>query len=447
MIAQTTTRFREHSHYPGWSTFAMNDLESQFGRSRFSALNKKLNVFVTEDDWSKIERRTKPYRLTHRVSDLRAEFFSRRNTEPTQLLAENGDVRHVAPDNALVSKRKNENAVETTRKGWLKKSVLAAVPVNQIELQKLADHIESALIAHSGGERTAIQVDPVHANHVLKDVRSILHYSNNSVAPGCVIHKYEESLSGRMYAQDINLQTIQRQVRYASLHGLWDYDIENCHYSILHQMAQRVGHECKAINHYLDNKHSVRTEVALQLGVTEAQVKKVLISMIYGATKSTGSNAAIPKALGGADISRAFYKHPLIRGLFTDIRAATKAIVAQTKPLRGRIANFRKLEVCVEGKKPRQLLAHLLQGVEAVALEAAHDVYPGEIVLLQHDGFTATRPDLSIEKIETAIFTVTGYYLKMSRSGPLQANPLAALINLGQISANSQMCGSIKSFI
>jgi hypothetical protein len=417
----------------------MNDLESQFGRSRFSALNKKLNVFVTEDDWSKIERRTKPYRLTHRVSDLREEFFSRRNTEPTQLLAENGDVRHVAPDNALVSKRKNENGVETTRKSWLNKSVLSAVPVNQYELQKLADHIQSELIAYANGERTAMQVDPVHATHVRTDIRSILHHSNNNVAPGCVIHKYDESLSGRMYAKDVNLQTIQRQVRYASLHGLWDYDIENCHYSILQQMATQVGYKCQAINHYLNNKSQVRCEVAKWLGVTEAQVKKVLLSMVYGATMSRDAGDAIPSALGKVDNALAFYKHSFIRDLFKDIRSSTKAILAQTKTPRDKISNFRKLPVSVVGKKPRQLLAHLLQGVEAAALEAAHDVSPGEIVLLQHDGFTATSPNLSIEKIEASIFKATGYHLKVARSGPLQANPSAALINLDKISATSQI--------
>jgi hypothetical protein len=447
MISQTTTRFREHSHYLGCAFFGMHELESRFGRSKFKVINDTVNIFIVESEWSKTEGRTKPFRLTQRFADLRTEFFSRRNTEATDLLAENGDLRHVVPQNALMYRRKTESSVELTREGWKGKTVTSAVQVNQTELQRLADHIQYELDAHDKGKREPGAIDRKHANFVLNDTQIILHNANNNVAPGYVIHRYQESISGRLYAKEVNLQNTHRQVRLAALHGLWDYDIENCHYSILQQMAERAGFECKAITFYLQNKSQIRSQLAQTVGATELQIKKALLAMVYGASMSTKPDAAIPETLGAIDIAITFYDQIFIRNLAREIKSATKVILASTKRQRGSIANLQNLKMTVKGKKSRQLLAHLLQGVEAVALEAAHDVYPGEIVLLQHDGFTATSPNLSIEKIETAIFKATGYHLTMSRSGPLQANPMAALINLDQISANSQMCGSSKRFI
>ena len=45
--------------------------------------------------------------------------------------------------------------------------------------------------------------------------------------------------------------------------------------------------------------------------------------------------------------------------------------------------------------------------VQAEAPEAAYRLYPNEIVLLQHDGFTATRP-LDTGRIEAAMLPATG---------------------------------------
>ena len=67
-----------------------------------------------------------------------------------------------------------------------------------------------------------------------------------------------------------------------------------------------------------------------------------------------------------------------------------------------------------DGQIERQQLAHLLQGVEAKALEAAYSLYPEKIVLLQHDGFTSTKP-LDTKRIEAAMLEATGYLLKVEQ--------------------------------
>ena len=68
--------------------------------------------------------------------------------------------------------------------------------------------------------------------------------------------------------------------------------------------------------------------------------------------------------------------------------------------------------MAVRKNAPRQQLAHLLQGVESVALEAAHDLHADQVVLLQHDGFTATDL-LDTRAIERVIKAKTGNRLKI----------------------------------
>lgn len=57
-------------------------------------------------------------------------------------------------------------------------------------------------------------------------------------------------------------------------------------------------------------------------------------------------------------------------------------------------------------------MAHLIQGIEAKALQAAVNLYPNDIVLLQHDGFAATAR-LDVSAITDAVFSATGYCLEL----------------------------------
>lgn len=66
-----------------------------------------------------------------------------------------------------------------------------------------------------------------------------------------------------------------------------------------------------------------------------------------------------------------------------------------------------------KSKKP-QLLAHLLQGVEALALRTCVEAAPDDVVLLQHDGFTAKRV-LDISMLEEAMRIATGFNLTLDK--------------------------------
>ena len=411
MIMQAPTKYRQHSYYEGWASFNYQELERKFGRGKFAGINESLGIFLSVDDWSKVEGRTKPYMLTDLVTDIRAKFLAGVTRRTTYLLTEDGQIQRTMPAQAVEAKANSGQ----TRKGWKGKRVKTAVPVNQYMLKELMVTVGALLYQAEHGFPQAHlfhdRPDPDYLRELYDEARVILHLSRNKIAPGFVPHRYAESDSGRLYARGVNLQNAYRPIRQAALDGMYDYDIENCHYSILDQMAHKHGYECGAVKHYLADKKNVRASLAVEFDVNVNQVKRALIALVYGATFSEDPQHALPKVLG-VDKARAMYQHPQFLALRDDVAAARSAILRGHPVTRQTIKNLRGLTINIKKHDARQQLAHLLQGVEAVALEAAHRLYPDHIVLLQHDGFTSTRP-LDHKAIELTIFEATGYRLEV----------------------------------
>ena len=429
MILQSPTKYRQHDNpqYEGWASFNYQELERKFGRNKFKTINEKLDIFLVQQDfigreeWSKVNSYTKAYQLTDKVTDLRAKFLASATRRITNLLTEDGNIQRTAPKQAIEAKRKQKNGKLVTRAGWHGDPVEACVPVNQDKLKKLALTLEAKLYANEYGFQPDLHhsndIDLKYLRQLLEETQTVIQLSRNTVVPGCVIHRYAQTDSGRLYASHVNLQNAYRPVRQAALHGLYDYDIENCHYSILDQMAAKHGHTCTSIRHYLDNRKSVRDTLAKEFSIKPKQVKVALLALVYGAAFSEKPSSALPKILGSVETAIAFYNHPLFGALGDDIRAARHAILKgphSQKVFRGNITNMRGLQMAVKGHADRQLLAHLLQGVESMALEAAHNLYASDIVLLQHDGFTAKSSQLNIKAIEEAIFQATSYRLAIA---------------------------------
>src|SRR5262249_27341217 len=77
---------------------------------------------------------------------------------------------------------------------------------------------------------------------------------------GHVSIRYRVAATGRLFATGISLQTLPRIIRRAALHGMWDYDIENCHYAIFHQLAEKYEFRAQVIELYLRHKKAIREE-------------------------------------------------------------------------------------------------------------------------------------------------------------------------------------------
>jgi len=416
MIFAAPSKYRAHSHHEGCATFSSIELEREFGRGKFNDINNRLGLFNVVEDWSKVEGRTKPYLLAQKVTSLRDRFLNGCFRRTTRLLTDDGKDLQSLPTSALAAKNKDGQ----TRRGFSGLPIAPAVPVNLVQLKKLIENIQARLYACDAG---FVQGEIFSTTPNLRFLRELhqgaamlVTQAKNVRWPGRVLHRYEESGSGRIYANGTpNLQNCYRVIREVAMAGMYDIDIENCHYSILAQMAARCGYQGTEIAHYLGNKKRVRMELVDAFGITESQAKQSLIALIYGATFSCRSRDALVQIFNKSpELAARIYQYPRFQALRDDIAGARKVVLAAQEVTRGTIKNCRQLTINLDNSKPRQQLAHLLQGVEAAALEAACRLYPGDIVLLQHDGFTSQRP-LDTERIQTAMLKATGYELMVEQ--------------------------------
>ena len=421
MIYEAPTRYRAHSHHDGYARFTWQELAQSFGRGRFNAINDELGLFeILKEDgresWSKAEERTKAYMLTEQVATIRADYLKgvfKRGA--TRLMTQDGKYLQSLPASALAAKNKDGQ----NRRGFHGLPVTSLVPVNLVQIKKLMVSIEARLLAHEAGFVTGELFSAPPNIKFLKalhqDAAMLVSKARNVNWPGRVLHRYTESESGRVYAATTpNLQNCFRVLREAAMAGLYDIDIENCHYSILAQMAAAHGHQCTVINDYLTNKRQFREALAAEFGISMRQVKDALIALIYGAKFSGRAEDALPMIFNSKALADKAYEHPMFMALRDDIAEARAVVLAAQEVNRRTIKNCRGLTIRVDDSNERQQLAHLLQGVEVAALEAACRLYPEEIVLLQHDGFTSTKL-LDTERIEAAMLEATGYRLKVEQ--------------------------------
>jgi hypothetical protein len=311
------------------------------------------------------------------------------------------------------------------RRGFQGLPVTTLVPVNLVQVKKLMVNIEARLLAHKSGFVQGEIFSEVPNIRFLKalhqDAAMVVSKARHVGWLGNVLHRYCEIESGRVYAEGVgNLQNCYRVLREAAMAGLYDIDIENCHYSILEQMAASHGYQCTEVLAYLANKKQVRESLAAEFGISVRQAKDALIALIYGAKFSVRATDALPKIFNDIRLAAKIYQHPKFLALRNDIAGARAVVLeAQTVTLRT-IKNCRGLTMRLDGSNKRQQLAHLLQGVEVTALEAAYRLYPKEVVLLQHDGFAATC-QLDTKRIEAAILEATGYRLEVEQKA-IQVN-------------------------
>ena len=209
-------------------------------------------------------------------------------------------------------------------------------------------------------------------------------------------------------------------------------------------MAAQYGYECEAIAQYLNNKKPTRQAIADQAGISVDQAKKCLLAIMYGARASTWHETAIPQEIGEAAAKR-LYKVDLFKAIAQDV-ARARAVILKNWP---RTANGRLTNAygkAISGTDTRkQQLAHLIQGAEAKALMVAIDMHPNDLVLLQHDGFVATRR-LYAPAITKAVLQATGYLLELEES-QIQVSPDASFLkSIQREEANAKKKQNKKRF-
>lgn len=428
MIMDAGTWRYSHTEHEGYMSAGYQQLEKSFGRGRFNAINAELGIFDVKHSRFIGSTRTagraytKGYRLTEHLQKVKDDYLRpRKDAALTELLSMDAKIMHTMPSLVASLDVKGKKAKASGRTMFQQ-----SCPVDigllhgryelLAQMIKLDDLDSDDLFAREQAQEIKYQMDA--ACQIIRMAQTDL------AGRGMVMQRYGEAESGRLYVKGAtNLQTMPREVRYFALHGLFDYDIENCHYTILNQLAERHGVITENIRHYLAHKKMVRSAMAERIGINEQQVKKVLISVIYGARKAIGLRTksgdpenAIADEIG-EEKARLMFADDYFCGIYEDVRKSRNAIIKAWPVKRGKLVNDYGKGISDLKATPSQKLSHLIQGIEIKAIMVAVSLYPNEIVLLIHDGFVATR-SIDVELIERRMHEATGYRFELS-GGPI----------------------------
>lgn len=88
---------------------------------------------------------------------------------------------------------------------------------------------------------------------------------------------------GRVYVNhSLGLQGFERDVRNALAQGLyWDLDMVNAHPTILLQTCKSKGWTCELLQHYVENRQQVLTEIMEHYGCQSKDAKNLMIRMMF----------------------------------------------------------------------------------------------------------------------------------------------------------------------
>ena len=439
MVWMGRTKRRRHPHFEEAMSFGYEELEDWFGRGQFTAINDRLGFFRVSDNWLfKLEggvrtddNFTKGYWFTDLVQASRDKYFDRRWRKETRLLFIEGQIlkaQKTLPA-AFASTDTKGKATRISRVAKGSKE-LRHVPVDLEtlgRLRKWLTGIKREWLAGRAPHDLVTQYPSLVVIERLYELTSqVIRMAKTDVAGhGYIAQQYTESPSGRWYANGVNLQNSSSLIKEAALAGLWEYDFSNCHFDIIKQMAAEYGYQCKAIADYLANKKPTRQAIADQAGISVDQAKVCLLAIMYGARASTWHENAIPQEIGKEAADR-LYEVDLFKGIVKDVARARSVILKKwPRTANGSLTNAYGKAISGTDKRARQL-AHLIQGAEAKALMVAIDMHPNDLVLLQHDGFVATRK-LYVPAITKAVLQATGYLLALEES-QIQVNPDAQFL-------------------
>jgi len=404
LIWEFNSKQLQHSKYMGYISITYQALYSKFGKGKFLALNDELDIFnITE--WSKDKKYTKGYKLKEPIRKIVRGYLSYTSNKIDRLVSSDGKYL-LTPPKAVASK----DTRGVTRSQWATTKFRSQVPVDIETLKRVKKEFRRfQRIFESGVWNedlffTSKRPDKIY--HCIDVINQILKLANTDLGKGYVIHRYFECKTGRLYAKNINLQTTPRLIKQAALHGLWEYDFENCHFTIFKQLANRIDIKCPVIDNYLQHTEAIRNQIANNINISLDDTKTCLIAIIYGANSFAWEEAKIPKLIG-VDKARRLIKHPQYLAIFLEVKEIRPEILNHW-PSTGRTTYLNTAGKRVKkSESERKILAHLVQGVEAWLLNIVLDKHQEEIVLLQHDGF-ASKTRLDPAAIKKLLKKLTG---------------------------------------
>lgn len=377
---------RKHTHYKGYQSYSFKELDQVFGRSNFEAINESTGLFVklpySYD--GKFTRGLKP-------STKLIECF---NKAIDQWLPEVDAAEHEAFSKSGGIASRDTNGNNSKFKG----NILQAV---QVDVKALAN---LAKITPNTDKETRIKAQAA----VMLD----LALDKKHIPKKWISQRYIQHKTGRLYSDGVSLQNCCREVRYSALNGLYSFDIDNCHYSIL---AQTTKTATPTIDSYLLNKKAVRDGLSCDLDLPIDDIKQILISLIFGASLSEFKQGnAIADICETEQRYSKVVSSTFIQGLYKEVTKAGQELIAKNIAKKGRYSGkvINAMGLVCDERASSKRLSHLLQGYEVKALEIVTSITKIDTAALLHDGWV-TYSNYDKRVFESAIKAQLGLLLSV----------------------------------
>ena len=392
---------RPHTTRTDEMSIPYQDLYATLGRGRLQELNNSYHFFDISSENYK-ENTTRGFTLPNDMQKIFSDHAESLEEDSTELLRQNGKLLSTVPK-AIDSR----DMLGNPRKGFKEVS-----PFEKVEID--TDTLQAHLTILLYRRRDPYMIDrPDHStiaqlNYLITQMGGLKRSCETIVAGrGMKRERYRESEAGRLYAiGEHSLQGMQREIRNTALNGYYDYDMENCHYVIFYQMGLEAGYHPLAVKDYINDTRGTRERVSDDVGITYKQAKIALLMSLYGAADSLNPLRSIPKLICDERRLRVLYGHPTYQSIKMDLWEGRKAILEAHRSKRG-YRNMRGKVISAD-ENPRRILGHLMQGVEAMALEGMMTVNPLSTAVAIHDGFVSPS-ELNLRSLEQAIQKATGY--------------------------------------
>ena len=451
-------KHKAHRSDPLATSFSYLSLEKWFGQHGFNKANELVGLIAQSRNWRRGangDGETRKYNPSPQLAEFYLHFFSEGTEEKHPLLSEHKPLRRIP--NAVRAKdlRGNDASISSEELGGLNFSCSVNVQsmkmlsrllygwrMRSISLSslppKLTDMIREKVIEE--GIKRAIDWIEL----CLRSAWQLLQLSQTAtLGHGCVPTLYVEGGTGRFWAQGVSLQSCPKLVRWAATDGFYEYDIGNCHFSIISQRATLLGVATPMIDKYLCEKKEIRTSLAIATGCSEKAVKQALLTVLYGGRVDKSPKIALRDCLGFLGQAR-FVDHEFVRALERELLGVMRPII-NAAPGRGNNLHNVVHKGTPKDAAPRKIFAHLIQGYETQILRAFLPCLTN-IVVLQHDGFTCeTKQD--VEELTETAFAETGIEIQLEEQQVSiweqgeGYNPLESSANMRQVNND---VGSVK---
>jgi len=414
LVRKIYSGYYEHNTFSEYSSIHYKTIDSWFGKDN----RNTINILLEHTEGWKRNDFTRGWKLKDKTREVLDKHFSRtiRHKRTNKILGLDGRVLKTLPRNGIVST--DSKGKRVPQREHFENNISSVIEINFDNIGNCIDMIRQ--IGDTGTlqknninkwTKSLLSLDPVELTkrrNTLSDLREI---ADSELLPkGQIYQHYFYVDSGRVYTQgNTSMQQMYRDIREIVLGGLnyWDYDLSNCHYTIMQQIGSYYGIKCgDSFQHYIDNKKQIRTDLAFKLDIDVSVIKTTLIAILYGASRSVNSECKITKLLGKRKHIE-LNQDAFIDGLFKDREILTNKIIEITErektqnvylKIKGRTKQYyenirnKRLYLYEDGKKvtKRRVLAHLLQGLEGKMLDIClSNGRHRQIKVLIHDGFVS----------------------------------------------------------